>query len=212
MAWAIGPDGSNDYMTLASTVSYTDTQEFCIEIKFKIDAGATNDIMLLLDANVSNTLYYRQSTNQLRWTFGGSAVTISATPAQVLGNEINVSLKSNTSGHKFMTSPELGTSSTFTSPRVYSFSRFFGNTGGWYYHGICNHIKAYSDEAATTLVHDWKEQASDPGAGNPVWPDDTGTNDATGVGMPTDGSAWVDLGGGGGFQPAWAILANQLIW
>lgn len=39
--------------------------------------------------------------------------------------------------------------------------------------------------------------ASSHAAGTPVLTDTIGGNNATGVNMPTDGSAWVDLGGGG---------------
>jgi len=46
--------------------------------------------------------------------------------------------------------------------------------------------------------HNWDATASDHSAGSqPILTDTIGGNDATGVNFPTDGSAWVDLGGGG---------------
>ena len=43
----------------------------------------------------------------------------------------------------------------------------------------------------------WDAAASNHGAGTPILIDTVGGNNATGVNMPTDGSAWLDLGGSG---------------
>ena len=60
----------------------------------------------------------------------------------------------------------------------------------------------------------WDATASDHSntGAQPVLTDTVGTNDATGVNFPTDGSAWVDLGGGGNnFKAAWAINSNAIL-
>lgn len=45
-------------------------------------------------------------------------------------------------------------------------------------------------------LNKWDATVSNHGAGTPITTDTIGGNNATGVNMPTDGSAWVDLGGG----------------
>jgi len=48
-----------------------------------------------------------------------------------------------------------------------------------------------------TPIHAWDATASSHTSGTPILTDTIGGNNATGVNMPTDGSAWIDLGGGG---------------
>ena len=46
-----------------------------------------------------------------------------------------------------------------------------------------------------TITNNWDATASSHAAGTPILTDTIGGNDATGANMPTDGSAWLDLGG-----------------
>ena len=51
-------------------------------------------------------------------------------------------------------------------------------------------------ESGITL-NNWDADSSSRGVGTPVLTDIIGGDDATGINMPTDGSAWIDLGGSG---------------
>jgi len=58
----------------------------------------------------------------------------------------------------------------------------------------------FVDDSAPANSRYFSADASDHSntGSQPVLVDTVGSNDATGTGFPTDGSAWVDLGGGGG--------------
>ena len=70
--------------------------------------------------------------------------------------------------------------------------------------GFCQSNFQYEGDLLTSTLNNgtsdtalWDATASSHAAGTPVLTDTIGGNDATGVNMPTDGSAWVDLGGSG---------------
>lgn len=56
-------------------------------------------------------------------------------------------------------------------------------------------------DSTDTLIHDWDAGASSHAAGTPVLVDTVGSKDATGEGMPTDGSAWEELTSGITLEP-----------
>ena len=58
------------------------------------------------------------------------------------------------------------------------------------------YLSLYDAPTGGSLIVNWDATASSHAAGTPVLVDTTGGNNATGVNMPTDGSAWLDLGGG----------------
>lgn len=209
MAWAIKFDGVNDYMSLASPKSFSNTGEYVIELSFKIDALTANDIHSLLYLDTSNHFYYRISTEVLFWRFAGSTRTLSAASGSVLGNDIVVDLVQDAAGTKTIESDVFGISAPFVTLRTFDFDEIV-RPDNWRFEGLLNYIKVYSDVAKTTLVNYWSPDDSSHAAGTPILIDTIGGNNATGVNMPTDGSAWVDLGGGG-FQAAWAMNANKLL-
>lgn len=58
------------------------------------------------------------------------------------------------------------------------------------------YFRYYDTSGVEEKVHDWDATLSDHSAGTVVLTDfGTAGNDATGVTMPTDGSAWINLGG-----------------
>ena len=70
--------------------------------------------------------------------------------------------------------------------------------------GFCQDNFQYEGSLLTSTINDgtidtalWDATASSHAAGTPVLTDTIGGNNATGVNMPTDGSAWVNLGGSG---------------
>ena len=74
----------------------------------------------------------------------------------------------------------------------------------------CGYFR-YTDNNAGANDRDYDSTLSSHAAGTVILSEVLNGFDGTGVGMPTDGSAWLDLGGGGGFEPQWATHANILI-
>ena len=59
-------------------------------------------------------------------------------------------------------------------------------------------MELYDAPSGGSLISAYDATASSHASGTPVLTDTVGGNNATGVNMPTDGSAWINLGGGGG--------------
>jgi hypothetical protein len=70
------------------------------------------------------------------------------------------------------------------------------NSGAGYVSGNLTQLK-FTDFITSANDRNFDPTASSHAAGTPILTDTIGGNNATGVNMPTDGSAWIDLGGGG---------------
>ena len=196
MAWALQFDGVNDYATLDSAVSFADTGEYSISIAVKLDAAPAEDINTLLYLDNNNYLYYRQSNTRFYWKIAGSSVQFVVPTVDVLGVDVVIHLQQTASGAKTISVDGIGTSSTFTALRTFSFDQFVRN-GNWEFTGQLSEVVVYSDIAETTAVERWSATDSSHTAGTPVFLNTITSNNATGFNMPTDGSAWFNLGGGG---------------
>lgn len=201
-------DGTNDYASLGSTEDFGDTGEYVIELSFNIDADTANDIHSILHG--SDYFYYRQSNSRFFWSFSGSTAQLTgAAPVDVLGIDHVIELRQDASGNKTVYSPVFGTK-TFNGVRNFNFNKFVRNNN-WRFDGKLYYVKVYSDLAKTNLIRNWSADDSTTGTGTPTLTETETGNNATGVNMPTDGSAWFVDGGGGGFNPVWAIHANVLL-
>lgn len=69
-----------------------------------------------------------------------------------------------------------------------------GRVSGNYTHTNVGYI-TFRNSIGGTALFNWDATASSHAAGTPILTDTVGGNNATGVNMPTDGSAWLDLGG-----------------
>jgi hypothetical protein len=197
MAWALQFDGVNDYVSTSSDLSFTTTQEYAIEIKFKIDLSTSKDIHILFRGNNTNYLYYRVSTNAFLWKVAGSNVSISVPSASVLGVDSTIIVRQANTGSKTMEFVGLPEGGPFTALRTFLLSGFGNGGNGWPLDGYIQEASVYTDTSLITKVNKWDATASSHAAGTPILTDTIGGNNATGVNMPTDGSAWLDLGGGG---------------
>ena len=75
-----------------------------------------------------------------------------------------------------------------------------GNSGSGATDYLDAQIKSwlFIDDSDALNNRNYDAASSSHAAGTPVLTDTIGGNNATGVNMPTDGSAWIDLGGSGG--------------
>ena len=194
MAWAIIADGVNDVMNLASEVSKSTTDEYTIVIRFKVDASPTGSVLPILYKDSGNYFYYRVSNTRFVWSFSGSTAQLTGVPlAAVSSGFVEVELSKAVSGSQTITFD--GNSATFGGARAFSFNKFFD--GFDRFEGQVESVVIYSDLTKTNVINNWDATASSHAAGTPVLTDTIGGNNATGVNMPTDGSAWIDLGGSG---------------
>ena len=73
---------------------------------------------------------------------------------------------------------------------------YIGRVSGNYAHADIGYI-IFRDSIGGTDLFNWDATASSHAAGTPLLTETVAANSATGVNMPTDGSAWLDLGGSG---------------
>ena len=187
-------DGVNDSAVLGSTVTFLSTDNYVITIKAKIDASVTSgSITFLFGTSTGNSLYYNVGSGFV-WRIGGSTLNLSF--ASAVGTDLTITLTKTSGNHNLDVN---GVSSNFMANRSYSIVKF--GAGFSYLNG---HIE--SATVTGSHSHNWDAAASSHAAGTPVLTDTAGGNNATGVNMPTDGSAWVNLGG----ATTIPVIMNQL--
>jgi len=191
MAFALRFDGQNDIALTASTVLLTGV--FSIKIKFKFVTLLSLRTILGGDANlwIGNIL----TTNRLGAEVGGLMANRIEVPAVVLQAGVDyVATLSRDISNDFVLDLDGNLSNTKNHVGTVSF-----DTVGAFNSAFFANIEVKSVELidgatpANNLTLD--ANASNHGPGTPVLVDIVGTNDATGFNMPTDGSAWIDLGG-----------------
>jgi len=197
MAWAIEFDGVNDEMSMANVSS--PGVDFTLEFDLLIDPVG-NYCHVLNSSGFDYVRIGRNGVNErLIFRSGGVAHII----------ESNVSANVNTNDglfHKHLITYD-------GADLVYSIDGFSVGTAtvSTSYTGFVRIGRGafdYSPQQIKTITYvdlddsgnnrSYDATSSNHGSGTPILDDISGNNnDATGVNMPTDGSAWIDLGGGG---------------
>lgn len=181
MAWALQFDGVNDYAVMAAIIQLTG--DFEVELKFKLGATAgTSAQVLRTQAGQNQWIGRYQSKHTLYW--GGinrqAEIMLVDTDYTYIITRISNSVEWKINGAS---------------------KGFAVNANDLYLRDIfkttIGQIEYLKVTDNTIVIHNLDATASSHAAGTPVLTDTIGGNNATGVNMPTDGSAWVDLGGGG---------------
>lgn len=203
MAWVLQFDGVNDYAVMNSSASLSVGEK--IIIKAKADTGNAGNTYRLLG----------RDDNYL------SLIELTPTVVSIRLNDTNTRTVSN--GY---VQPPVGVWFVLEMFRIDSSTyeiSLDGSSLGQIASGLSflpNCIGAFNkafffagqiEYITNGTVNNWSADASSHGAGAPVLTDIISGNDATGVNMPTDGSAWEEIGGGGGFESQWAVNSNILI-
>lgn len=199
MAWAIQTDGSNDQMSFTSVFIPTN-ENFTIRIVASLDdlinrsfagqSGAFNNVIRTASAS--------------QWKFRANAVESNLDFIEPLVDfaVFDVEIKRTGGATGTIDIVDTATQSsllvaTVNNPNELALNGLFryGNSS-FRFLGEFQLLEITS----TTVNNKWDATASDHSntGAQPVLVDTVGGNDATGSGFPTDGSAWVDLGGGGG--------------
>jgi hypothetical protein len=189
MAWAIQFDGVNDYGIPVNAVVIPWSTPFEIEVKVTVTGNYSRPFGNQA-GNFSRLLIF-DTTNEVRLTTDTGYNVKFTAPAYV---------KTDFNTFKFI-SDGLGISFYFNGAFVETKS---GYTGGFNINRVGRHSTVGYTKGAIEFIRinsnsvdlvNWDATASDHSAVTPVLSDTVGINDVTMVKMPTDGSAWLDLGG-----------------
>lgn len=186
MAWALEFGGSGEHLTMSQIGLSGD---FEINIRLKLDS-IDSDCFVAGRASSSNDwvgFYLGKFQARLSRTF----VILPVSPQVGVWYDIKIERIGT-----LITISEtaLGSGSANDSEVVYfdQLGKFSTNATETFYGQL-----EFISFASASANHNYDATASNHGTGQPVVVDTIGNNDATGFGFPTDGSAWVDLGGGG---------------
>jgi hypothetical protein len=194
MTWALKFDGANDYATF-TPVSFVGDCTVIIDC-VSLD-GVISGAIIGKSSGSGNSWYGDPLTNNLfEWELtlrGGTRAPITYTPIIDKQIEITLDVTGLTKTHTIDGNTNSTTTTNNTGAMVFE---EFGRTNTGFYPSIAI-IRCRIFNSSSVLVHDWDATLSSHAAGTPILTDTVGSNNATGVNMPTDGSAWVDLGGSG---------------
>ena len=200
MAWALQFDGVNDYCTIAPT-SIPAGEDGSIRFIFKL---ATSAQFRNVFGNVSNNSSIYRVANTLSDMLikpeSATTHTLTYTTSLTVGVWYDYTL-TKTSGVWDVVDTGTGLS-VLTAPSSVDDTElkieqlFTRRAGQEFFDGD---VQLLHIDCNTTTANNrnWDATASSHASGTPVLTDTIGANNATGVNMPTDGSAWVNLGGSG---------------
>ena len=201
MAWAVQTDGVNDQLKTTSTWIPTDLDNWSVEILARRDSGNLNAV-LFASSDFNDGIYIHANTDggndNLGFFVGGVPLVAEGTGFNVDGlfHEIVLNCVAGVF-EVIVDSVSYGTATkgatTFSIGGVYFGVRRTMNS--WMAMSLQYATLTDSNTPSNSRLYD--ATSSSHGAGTPILTDTIGGNNATGVNMPTDGSAWIDLGGGG---------------
>tara|TARA_R110000772_G_scaffold67595_1_gene150082 strand:- start:847 stop:2067 length:1221 start_codon:yes stop_codon:yes gene_type:complete len=198
MAWALQFDGVNDYAEVTPTQLHSQTGR--IEYEYLLDlffSFGQSQVRLLGNSNSTGYLFITSTGVTIRYgSSNGSQVDISVTiPFDDDYHLIKITRLND--DYKIYVDGDLGGTATSQQAAEGTTISNVGRIGTTV--TPITKIKSiiFKDTIGGTDLFNWDATASSHAAGTPILTDTVGGNDATGVNMPTDGSAWVDLGGSG---------------
>ncbi len=202
MAWALKFDGVNDYCTLATaTHLHQSSITWRLEFRLKISSYGTNNQYFLFARTTDGYGTIRIKDGEVRVRYRSVNVVITGTglTADGLFHDIEIRRESGGAHYLVVDGTPVGDNPVFSSTNTNSPVNTIGAitvTTGNYCESELEYIKFFNTSGGATPTLFWDAEASSHAAGTVVLSETVGSSkDATGVNMPTDGSAWVDLGG-----------------
>lgn len=197
MAWIIKTDGVNDFLSIARVTLSGDFKITFTDFRFVTDPTSGFGVVIGTTTSASSFFITREDENKWQFRFSGSNTDFSFTDVPPTTDRGTLIIE------------RVGTSATLTFNGISKTNPCSGNDFVFDGFSKVNSVLYKSIEYGTievidsssTVIHRWDATASVNGAsppiGTPILIDTIGGNNSTGVNMPTDGSAWIDLGGGG---------------
>ena len=189
MAWALQFDGVNDYATFASVSIAGD---FTVSGRFKTPPVLATQI-LLGNTSSNNGFIALFSNGTFEVQIDGTAL---SPRVSGLVSDTFYDFTLTRAGTSISFEVSTLTTQNYSNNDVLAFNSVGRFSSGLYFGGQVENI-TITDPLSSVNDRNWDATASSHAAGTPILTDTIGGNNATGVNMPTDGSAWVDLGGGG---------------
>jgi Uri superfamily endonuclease len=195
MAWALQFDGVNDYASRdTADLFHQNLTQYAIKARLKETSSGSNYLIGQL-ASFNGYVTIRND-GTVRVKYGSTTVSFSFTrPTINTYYDFEVQRDGNT--HRLYINEILqdtkSSSATNSSTNLGVIGRSSGSVSGF----ELEYLELYDAPTSGSLLYNYSATASSHAAGTPVLTDTVGGNNATGVNMPTDGSAWIDLGGSG---------------
>tara|TARA_R110002012_G_scaffold273575_1_gene459479 strand:+ start:1985 stop:3127 length:1143 start_codon:yes stop_codon:yes gene_type:complete len=186
MAFALQFDGVNDYADFAANIVLSG--DFDLSVKFNVYAGAgANARVLSTQPDGAQWIGRRSTTKHIAFWHG---VIEEVTTTFTTDTDYTYRLVRIGPSVQWFINGTL--ESTFTNATTLTIPAL-GRLGGG-----SNNLLGYIQSFSVVGAHNYSPDDSDRSPGPVVLTDTVGGNDAAGINMPTDGSAWIDLGGSGG--------------
>ena len=198
MAWALQFDGVNDYVSFSSSLARTEVL-WELEVKFKYLGVSGGFLPLISDGSFSTYIRMQPNLNlaqnYVRFRVGATNITVALSVSFFDANYHTIKFICGVGGTDIYV--DGGFESTIAHTSAIGAMNRIGSVGSQYGYAEIEYAKYYDQSSGNVLIHNWDATASSHAAGTPVLTDTIGGNSATGVNMPTDGSAWLNLGGSG---------------
>ena len=193
MAWALQFDGSNDYLPI-STLSIPASTPFDIEFTLSFTANYARVFGVNNSATRSRCLvFYTSQTVRLSDSSGNSIEFTAPAYTKTDHNKFRFIRDASNNVDFYLNDVFIQTISGFSG--AFSINQIGKNSSD--YVTANSQLQYLKFDINGVASRNWSADASDHSntGAQPVLVDTVGGNDATGSGFPTDGSAWVDLGG-----------------
>lgn len=212
MSFALQFDGVNDYVSVSQTTSFFNgtTSDAYIEFSLK-NTGSTGFLRVYGDgvAGTQDRILINTNGTEFRYYRGGGVSTWTGLSFDMDAAFVKFKVATVTAS----TNKELFINDVSQGVQTSSFQTLqTGTVLGVNFNTYSDfQLKYFRFVDNLDSSNDQYYDAENTSAGS-VLPETTPNfSDGTLINFPTDDNQWINLGGGG-FQPAWAILANQLIW
>ena len=194
MAWALKFDGANDYLPV-TTITIPASTPF--EIEFRLSFGA--DYARVFGTSIFSSrsrclIFYSTQTVRFTDSVGVSAEFTAPTYTKTDKNTFKLVRDASNNADFYLNDVLVGTVSSFSG--AFSINQIGKNSTSFYTAASELEYLNFTINGVNGPFYD--ATVSSHAAGTPVLTDTATGNDASGVNFPTDGSAWVDLGGGTG--------------
>lgn len=188
--FALRFDGTNDHATLATGITIGSAEDFSIRWKFLADANSGNHRILggVTFAASSPRIILFSGGNATLYGDGGVNKSFAVSIDTTVDREVEFRRVSGDLGIYY---DGVIQGSTLASTQVFTDFKVIG--GNFSTATIASELQYLEIDVASTFVAAFSAAESDHVSGAPVLTETIAGNDATGVNMPTDGSAWIDL-------------------
>ena len=199
MAWALQFDGVNDRATATTVPSIPNG--FVFKARVRLNSAPVGNFNTYISIGPSNEEASFGFTQSGVFRFVLRNTSINTTQAWNIGQwyELEISQPSG-GGFRVIDAKIDGLvvgSQNKPSPDLTGAGFVFGESSSQVSANIDIEWVEYTELASGAGNAYWDATSSSHAAGTPILTDTIGGNDATGVNMPTNGSAWINLGGGG---------------